>query len=139
MAEMPEKPFSDAELEAYLEESLAPDMLARIEAVLREQPRESERLATIIGRRDAGVHSLGEIWRRNRSSCPSRETLGSFLLGVLDDEHADYITFHLETIGCRYCQANLEDLQRRHEESNEVTETRCHRYFQSSAGYLRSK
>ncbi len=137
---MPNVPdsFSDAELEAYLEESLAPEMLARIEAVLRAQPEQFERLSRIVSRRDAGVHSLGEIWRRNRASCPTRETLGSFLLGVLDDEHADYIAFHLETIGCRYCQANLADLQRRNEESNDTVATRCRRYFQSSAGYFRS-
>lgn len=134
---MPETPFSDSELESYLEESLAPEMLARIEAALRDQPRLQERLAEIIGRRDAGVHSLGEIWRRNRASCPSRETLGSYLLGVLEDGHTEYIDFHLKTIGCRYCQANLDDLRRRHEESSETLDTRRRKYFQSSAGYFR--
>jgi hypothetical protein len=43
-------------------------------------------LEAINGRRDAGVHSLGEIWRRNRVSCPTRQQLGSFLLGILSDE-----------------------------------------------------
>jgi hypothetical protein len=134
---MPELTISDSELEAYLEESLATEMLARIEGALRDDLRLQQRLVEVIGRRDAGVHSLGEIWRRNRASCPSRETLGSFLLGVLDDDHADYIQFHLSTIGCRYCLANLDDLRRRHDEASESVETRHHKYFQSSAGYFR--
>ena len=91
-------------------------------------------------RRDAGVHSVGEIWRRQRLSCPSREQLGSFLLGALDDgPHANYITFHLQKIGCRFCQANLEDLRRQQEETAETVKTRRTKYFQSTAGHLRKK
>ena len=29
-----------------------------------------------------------------------------------DGEVLDYIAFHLQTIGCPYCQANLDDLKR---------------------------
>jgi hypothetical protein len=58
-------------------------------------------------------------------------------LGVLDAGHAEYIQFHLETIGCRCCAANLEDL-RGEEAASESTESqkRRTRYFQSSAGHL---
>ena len=82
------------------------------------------------------MHSLGEIWRRARLSCPSRQQLGSYLLGVLDDDHADYVTFHIETVGCRYCAANLTDLQRQQAEKSDTVQLRRRKYFQSSAGFL---
>lgn len=129
--------FSIAELEAYLDEVLSTERMAAVEAALREDASLQERLAAISGRRDAGVHSLGDIWRRHRISCPSREELGSYLLGVLANEAADYVAFHVETIGCRYCSANVEDLRARQSASDsDHAERRRHRYFHSSAGYL---
>ena len=80
---------------------------------------------------------MGEIWRAGRLSCPSREQLGSFLLGVLADEWEDYVSFHVEMVGCRTCRANLDDLRSRQAEGAEVTQIRRRRYFQTSAGYLR--
>jgi hypothetical protein len=131
--------FTTAELEAYLEEALAPDEMATIEKAVRAQPELARHLAEINGRRDAGLHSLGEIWRRHRVSCPTREQLGSHLLGVLGEDHSRYIAFHIEVVGCRLCRANLEDLQHHQEESAELTDSRRKKYFQSSAGYLRRK
>src|SRR5258705_9420227 len=103
--------FSNSELEAYLDEALATERMAAIEEALRGSDELQKRLAAVNGRRDAGVHSLGEIWRRHRISCPSRQQLGSYLLGVLRREEADYIKFHIETIGCRYCTASVIDLE----------------------------
>lgn len=131
------KPLCQSDLDAYLDEALPPEEMARIEQALRKDPALGQQLAAINARRDAGVHSLGEIWRRHRLSCPPREQLGSFLLQALPDELADYITFHLEVIGCRYCRANLTDLERQQAEAPEVVQTRRQKYFQSSAGYLR--
>jgi hypothetical protein len=132
--------ITNAELEAFLDEALPSDMMAAIEDALRNDDELAGRLAAAIGRRDAGVHTLGAIWRRNRLSCPSREELGSYLLEVLDPEHADYIRFHLETVGCRYCAANLEDLRAEQAASEPAdSQKRRHRYFQSSAGYLRER
>jgi hypothetical protein len=71
-------------------------------------------------------------------SCPSREQLGSFLLGTLAENQADYVKFHIESIGCRYCQANLHDLHQQREDTADTTTRRRTKYFQSSAGYLRS-
>ena len=102
--------FTDSELAAYLDEALAADEMARVEAALRDQPGLVDQLVRINRRRDSGIHSLGEIWRRNRVSCPSREQLGSYLLGVLSSEQASYIEFHTRDVGCRLCHANLEDL-----------------------------
>jgi hypothetical protein len=130
-------PFTDAELEAYLDESLPAPQMASIEAALRGDAALAQHLAELIARRDAGVHSLGAIWRRERLSCPTREELGSFLLGVLEPGLADYIRFHLEQVGCRWCLANYEDLQRQHTGSTPQDQLRRQKYFQSTAGHLR--
>jgi len=126
--------ISDSDLAGYLEEALTADEMTRIEEALRRDRALHDRLLLTHSRRDAGVHTLGEIWRRHRLTCPSREQLGSFLLGVLPEAHAAYVTFHLETIGCRYCQSNLADLK---QQPSEATTTRRRKYFQSSAGHLR--
>lgn len=134
------KNFTTTELEAYLDESLPAERMAAIEDALRGNDDLRQSLIEINGRRDAGVHSLGDIWRRHRLSCPTREQLGSYLLKVLDNECADYVVFHLETIGCRRCQANLEDLQAQQAEADTAgTESRRRRYFQSSVGHLRGE
>ena len=130
--------FSNSELEAYLDELLPIEQMAAIEDALRQSEALQKRVTAINGRRDAGVHSLGEIWRRHRLSCPPRDQLGSYLLGVLPREAADYVKFHLETIGCRYCCANIADLQSQQTAAEaEVAERRRRKYFQSSAGYLK--
>jgi hypothetical protein len=132
--------FSNSDLEAYLDEALPVERMTAIEDALRHDSALQQRLAAINGRRDAGVHSLGEIWRRHRLSCPTREQLGSYLLGVLSRDLADYTKFHLETIGCRYCQASLADLKAQQSAADaEIAERRRQKYFQSSAGYLRKK
>jgi anti-sigma factor RsiW len=129
--------LTSAELEAYLDEALAPADMARVEQALRSQPDLAHQLSAIHSRRDCGVHSLGEIWRQHRLSCLSREELGAFLLGTLDPPAESHFRFHLEVVGCRYCQANLADLQGQQAEAPATQERRRSRYFQSSAGYLR--
>ncbi len=129
--------YSEVELEAYLDEELSPGKMADVEATLRGDSELMQRLAQIIGRRDAGLHSIGAVWRRHRISCPDRGQLGSFLLGTLNQEQNDYVRFHLETVSCRRCQANLEDLRRQQDEASDDVVTRRKKYFQSSEGYLR--
>lgn len=128
--------FSELELEAYLDEALSPDRMAEIESSLRDQPNMSAQLSVINGRRDAGVHSLGEIWRRHRLTCPNREQLGSYLLEATPKPLTDYIRFHLTEIECRVCSANLNDLESRQADQKTQIESRRRKYFQSSAGYL---
>jgi len=129
--------FSNTELEAYLEEALSGEQMAQIEKRLRDDPALVERLTAIVGKQDAGVHSIGATWRRHRLSCLSREQLGSYLLNVLDAEQHEYVKFHLEKIGCRFCNASLEDLSQQHNAANTAAiESRRSKYFQSSAGYL---
>ena len=75
--------FSEAELEAYVDEALPAERMAAIEEAARGDVDLLRRLAAVNARRDAGVHSLGEIWRRNRLTCPTREQLGSYLAQCL--------------------------------------------------------
>lgn len=131
--------FSTSDLEAYLDESLQSAEMAKIELALRERPELIKELSMINSRRDAGVHTVGEIWRRHRISCPPREELGGFLLDTLNDEHFQYIKFHLEVVKCRYCGASLEDLRRQHHEANDDVSNRRQKYYKSSAGLLRDK
>ncbi|WP_164102172.1 hypothetical protein [Candidatus Laterigemmans baculatus] len=133
--------FTDSQLRGFLDEVLPPDQMAEIELRLRDDEELHHRLATIRGQVDAGMHSIGAIWRRHRLSCPDREQLSQYLLGVMDPAAEGYVRFHLERIGCRFCTANLTDLERereaaKREETSEHRETRRRRYFETSAGYL---
>lgn len=128
--------ISDPILLAYLDESLPSEKMAELEQAFRTDASLRERLAELISRRDSGVHSVGDIWRRHRLSCISREELGSYLLGAMVDEAADYVRFHLEVVGCRYCQANLVDL--REISGQPTSKERRKRIFQSSVGRIRN-
>jgi hypothetical protein len=128
--------FTDAEIAAFLDEALAPARSAELESALRVDDGLRQRLIAVRGRETAGLHTVGAIWRRRRLSCPDRSQLGQFVLGTLPDEHADYIQFHLQEIGCRYCEANLADLRAANEKTQAATQRR-QKYFQTSAGYLK--
>ena len=123
------------QLHAFLDDALSEADSARIERALRDSAPLQQRLRQVLQERDRGEHSVGGIWRRHRLSCPSREKLGSYLLGVLAEEEMDYIRFHLETVVCPFCQANLVDLQSQQKEPA-ASQQRRKRIFQSSASYL---
>ena len=129
--------ISREELDAYLDDALTDIESARIEQALRNDKTLRDQLTSLMRQRDRGEHSLGAVWRRGRLSCPSRERLGSYRLGVLDEGEIAYIEFHLRTIACTYCQANLDDLLAEMEEDAPVAEERRRRFFESSAGFLR--
>lgn len=128
--------ISAADIERFLDEALPPEQMAALEQALQEDKSLRQQLVVAVGRRDAGLHTLGGIWRQYRVSCPGREQLGSYLLDVLDAPATDYIRFHLEDIGCRYCQASVADLRQQHAADEQATDGRRTKYFQSSAGYL---
>ena len=128
--------WTDRELAAWLDEMLPADRMAELEKDLRTDTQLGNRLAKQIAQRDQGGHSVGEIWQRNRLSCPSRSELGGYLLGTLEPDAARYIEFHLTTVGCRLCMANLNDLEQ-HANSDEETPARRRKFFESSAGMLR--
>src|SRR5438067_8372202 len=122
------------QLHAYLDVALSAAETARVEQSLRASEPLRKQLRQAMQERDRGEHSLGAIWRRERLTCPSRETLGSFLLEVLDEAEQDYLRFHLETVHCPYCLANLADLQMLQKEPAPKAKERRRRFFKSSAG-----
>ncbi len=128
--------ISRAQLEAYLDDALSESETAKVEHSLRESEALRRLLRLVMQDRDGGDHSLGAVWRRLRLSCPPREQLGSYLLQVLDEGLQEYIDFHLRTVGCPFCAANLADLEARRQEPGPKTKERRRRIFESSAGYL---
>lgn len=130
--------ISDAELLAWLDEDLPASRMTDIETQLRDSKDLQRRAANLISERDQGTLTVGEVWRRHHLSCPSRHELGSYLLGASDGGTADYIKFHLETIGCRTCQANIEDLKQSQATTPETIERR-QRIFASSVSRLKPK
>lgn len=98
-----------ADLEANERELLSPDELSREE-------------------------TIAKVWRLGRLSCLKRSTIGSYLLGVLEDPWLTYTAFHLETVRCLMCRANLEDLSAESERLHDAGV--ADRLFQSSVGFL---
>lgn len=131
--------LTDHQLLSYLDESLPVEEMAEVERALRGDEALRRRAGLLARRRDHGGHTVGAVWRRRRISCPDRGELGSYLLGVLDVDAADYITFHLTEVGCRFCQANLRDLESAAAGASEAPVQRRRRYFESSAGLLGSR
>jgi hypothetical protein len=130
-------PFTDAELLAFLDEGLPVDRMTAVESALRQSVELQKRVAALRNQREIAGHSVGEIWRRARLTCPTRHELGSYLLGALPAELAQYIRFHLQTIGCRYCAANVDDLKQATQPAASETAQRRQKFFQSSAGHIR--
>src|SRR5262249_10539825 len=125
-----------AQLHAFLDEALSEAEMARVEQALRDSDALRQALRQALQERDRGEHSLGAVWRPERLTCPTREQLGSYLLQTLDDGEQDYVDFHLATIGCPFCVANLADLQQRQQEAAPETRQRRRRFFETSAGLL---
>lgn len=126
--------FTDEELLAYADERLDSDRCVLIEQVLRGEGSLADRLAELLSARDQGDHSVGELWRRHRLSCPPRAVWAAFVDGRLGDGLSQYLRFHIETVGCRVCAANLADLNNRDQSTD--GERRTRKIFQSSAGKL---
>jgi hypothetical protein len=124
------------QLHSYLEDCLNEAETARIEQAIRQSEPLQKMLRAVMQERERGDHSIGAIWSRQRLSCVSREQLGSYLLKVLDPGMQDYIDFHLHTVGCAFCLANLADLQTLHKEPAPKARERRKRFYESSAGFL---
>ena len=131
--------FPDAELEAYLDETLDSDRSNEIEQALQADEELLQRLTHINERRNAGVHTLGEIWRRNQIGVPSAEMLGNYLLGVTTAEESDYIDFRMTKLKCPFTLAMYDDLVRQQGESEKQSTSRHEKIFQSSVNLLKKK
>ncbi len=130
--------FTREQLSAYLDDALSDSQTAQLEKALRESDALRRQLRSLMAERDRGEHSIGAIWRRHRLTCPPREQLGNYLLQVLEADQQEYIEFHLQTVGCAFCLANLADLQALQQEPAAKAQKRRRRFFESSAGLLRA-
>ncbi|MGE5609543.1 MAG: RNA polymerase sigma factor [Bacillota bacterium] len=77
---------------------------------------------------------LTEIWEEQRLSCPKRSTVGGYLLNTLEPAWHEYVEFHIKRLGCRFCRANLEDLQA---ETVEAPRAMRERIMESTVGFFR--
>jgi RNA polymerase sigma factor (sigma-70 family) len=84
---------------------------------------------------DSADVTVARVWREQRLTCLKRSTLGSYLLGVLDEPWRSYTQFHVDVVGCPMCVANLADLEA---EEDVRTPADAERMFQSSVGFLRT-
>ncbi len=129
--------YTDEELLAYLEERLASDVSREIEEELRTSPELKSRLGVILATQEDASVAIGAVWSRARLSCPDRAQWSSYVLKLMEDQaYADYLQFHLETIGCRYCQAQVEDLSSALLPDPQK-QARQKKHFESSIGTLR--
>ncbi len=81
--------------------------------------------------------SVGDLWVKERISCPHRDILLAFVNKSLSKQEMDYIDFHLNQIACPYCQAEateLEDLMSK--ESAKNLEDSLERSLRRSAAVL---
>ncbi len=124
-------------LRAYMDESLPDAEMTAVEKALRDDAAVQTMFRTLQAESDRGDHSLGAIWRRDRLTCARREDLVGYLLQAIDPALEAYLDFHIKIIGCPFCQANLDDLQKKQSETEE-THQRRQRVVKSTAGILRS-
>jgi hypothetical protein len=125
--------FTDAELRAYLDERLPVSRSSELETALRGTPALAKRLEALLATEDRADFSVEAVWRKRRLSCPSRSTWALYIAGGLGDGLKQYLEFHVQTIGCRSCAANVEDLRRGLDADSQ---RRTRRVFESSIGHL---
>lgn len=77
---------------------------------------------------------LTTVWESMRPSCPKRSTLGKYILKILPPDWEDFITFHLVTLSCTFCNANLMELQTSGEVPDKASQHM--RLFNSTIGFL---
>ncbi|MEN6578508.1 MAG: sigma-70 family RNA polymerase sigma factor [Phycisphaerales bacterium] len=92
------------------------------------------RSASADGETEIPDSLLTDLWEYYRFSCPKRNTIGAFMLGTLEPDWHKYIEFHLNTLGCRFCRANLDDLQSQSQETQQ--EAFQARIMESTIGFL---
>ena len=56
------------------------------------------------------------VWGERRVSCPSRRWIARWLDGGLEPGAARFIAFHVDEVGCEWCEANRDDLTRAREQ-----------------------
>ena len=77
---------------------------------------------------------LTQAWEMQRPGCPKRSTIGAYLLETLDENWHRYVDFHLNKLGCHFCRANLQDLEKNKENKTPHFHVRI---MESTVGFLR--
>ena len=81
--------------------------------------------------------SVGDLWVKERISCPHRDILLAYVNKSLSGEEMDYIEFHLETVECPYCQADvMEVTELMNQESSKQLEDALEKSLRRSAADL---
>lgn len=108
----------------------------KFRAIQRLQKFMDERDPDALACLDEGTAdvTVARVWREQRLTCLKRGTLGSQLLGVLEEPWQSYTQFHLDVVACPMCLANLDDLKAEHESDSPPDREQI---FQSSIGFLR--
>lgn len=75
-----------------------------------------------LGAAEEGDHRLLDVdvrnvWREHRLSCPGRHWLARLVAGTLKEGPKTFVSFHIDEMGCPWCQANVDDLARRDRDS----------------------
>src|SRR5688572_1698488 len=96
----------------------------------------SEHVAGALAGDIASDSLLTEVWEQERLTSPKRTTIGRHLLGTLEDPWKQYVTFHLDALGCRFCRANADDLREASKDDAPRTPS-SNRLFQSTIGFFR--
>ena len=107
-----------------LQAQLPQDLASQLDDVLQEELFAQRTLLT-------------DAWERLRPSCPKRSTIGKYYLGTLDDQWEAYLDFHINVLGCRFCAANLTDIQSASERKASSSVLRD-RILSSTVGFLKS-
>jgi RNA polymerase sigma factor (sigma-70 family) len=81
-----------------------------------------------------GDSLVTEVWEEQRLTCPKRSTIGRYLLGTLEPPWQELVDFHLNRLGCRFCRANLDDLQKKTAEDSAVVRDRI---LHSTIGFFK--
>ena len=81
--------------------------------------------------------SVGDLWVKERISCPHRDILLAYVNKSLSQEEMDYIEFHLEVVECPYCQAEVMELtELMNQESSKQLEDALEKSLRRSAADL---
>ncbi len=83
--------------------------------------------------------SLSLLWKRERISCPHRDLLSGYLHRSLPPEPSDYVRFHLEVVGCEFCQANLEDIREGEDKEEPALKKVRDDVLQSTTAFLKKR
>ena len=111
------------ELAAQLEQGVAePELLEHIESCEACQAS----LTALREEIQSLQISISELWFRERISCPEEKELSDWRSGELDGPMEAYVAFHVEELGCPFCQATvgLEEVRSSDEGRRRVTRSR---------------